>query len=156
MQPTLKLVLLIVLGFWLGTSIFFSFVAAPELFALAKKQVITREQAGDVARALLQKYFITGTIVLTLALVLCALLAFGTGRPRFTRCAIILFTSLVITLFDGFVWGPKVHETREERRAHPSAKMDKKFGKMHAISFGLNVFVIVGTFASFVTIARQE
>src|ERR1041384_2510363 len=112
MQPTLKLVLLIVLGFWLGTSIFFSFVAAPELFALAKKQVITRDQAGDVARALLHKYFITGTIVLTLALALCVLLAFGTGRPRFTRCAIILLAALVIMLFDGFIWGPKVHEVR--------------------------------------------
>jgi hypothetical protein len=156
MQPTLRLLLLFLLAFWLGTSVFFSFLAAPELFHLAELQVITRDQAGNVAAALLKQYFLTGAIVLAGTALLSALLAFGTGQPRFRKAATILLVALVIALFDGYVWGPKVHQIREERRAHPSLNLDKKFGKAHAFSFGLNFLVIVGTSLAFGMVVRQE
>lgn len=162
MQPTLKLILTLLLGGWLGASAFFSFIAAPALFQLPKAQVITKEQAGDIAAALLKEYFLYTVLVLALALILSGVLAAATARAQFTRCAIILVAALLIHLFDGYVWAPKVHAIREQRRANSSTEidkqkeLDKKFGQAHAISFGLNVLVMIGTAWAFVVVAKPE
>jgi hypothetical protein len=156
MQSILKLILTLLLGAWLGATVFFSFVAAPALFQLPRAQVITKEQAGDIAAALLKRYFICAVLVLILALILSSLLAVATARPPFTRCAVIVAIALLIHVFDGFVWAPKVHAIREQRRANPSAELDKQFGRAHGISFGLNFLMIVGTAWAFVVVARPE
>ena len=156
MQPTFKLFLVLLLGGWLGASVFFSFIAAPVIFQLSKSQVISKEQAGDLASAMLKRYFVCALVVFVAALVLSGLLAFGTAQPRFVRCAVIVSIALLLIAFDGFVWGPKVHTLREERRANPSAEMDRKFGRAHALSFGLNGLVIIANAVAFFAVARPE
>ena len=64
--------------------------------------------------------------------------------------------SSVVTVFDGFAWAPKVREIRQQRRANPGPEMDKAFGKAHAVSFGLNFLMILGTATAFVIVVRQE
>jgi hypothetical protein len=156
MQPTLKLILTLLLGLWLGASAYFTFVTATALFQLPKAEVITRDQAGDIAAALLRRYFISSAVMLTLALIVSGALAFTTGQPRFQKCAVVVLIALLITLFDGFAWAPKVREIRQQRRANPGPAMDKAFGKAHAVSFGLNFLMILGTATAFVIVARQE
>ncbi|MSR64528.1 MAG: DUF4149 domain-containing protein [Verrucomicrobiae bacterium] len=156
MQSTLRLILTLLLGFWLGASVFFSFVSAPTLFQLAKTGAITREQAGDIAVAMLNKYFISGLAILSLATIVSATLAFGASQPRYTRPAIILVIAVLISAFSTFVWTPQVHAVREQRRANPSAEMDRKFGIAHGVSSGMNLLVIIGTAWAFVIVARPE
>lgn len=156
MQPTLKLLLILLLGLWMGASIYFSFIAAPTIFQLAKKQTISRDQAGDLAEAMLRKYFRWGMVVLLFSGVIAVLLAFATGRPRWTQCAIIVLATLLVTAFSGIVWAPKVHQLRMERRAHHSEELDKHFRKMHGISMLLNLIAIVGTTSAFIVVVRPE
>jgi Domain of unknown function (DUF4149) len=156
MHSTLKLLVVLLLGCWLGASVFFSFAAAPALFKQAKTEVITRDQAGDIAEVMLHKYFAWGLIIVTVALILSILLAFATARPRWTQCAIILLIVLVITGFSSFVWTPKVHQVRMERRANPSEQLDKRFGKLHGISQMLNLLSMIGIASAFVVAARTE
>lgn len=156
MQPALKLILILLLGFWIGASVFLTFASAPVVFQLAKQQVITRDQAGDIAEHTLKKYFLWGTVVVGAALLLSLLLAFTTGRPRWYQSALVLLIVLILIIFTGFVWTPKVHKVRMERRSNPSVELDKRFGKMHGISMVLNLLAIVGTAGAFVIVAKTE
>lgn len=156
MQSTLKLILTLLIGFWLSASVFFSFVSAPALFQLAKKGTITREQAGDIAGAMLKRYFISGFLILLAAAVISGALAYGMSLPRYARSTIILAIAVLITAFSLFVWTPHVHKVREERRANPSSEMDKRFGIAHGVSSGLNLLVIIGTAWAFVIAARPD
>jgi len=156
MQSTIKLLVTLFLGCWLGASIWFSFVAATGLFHLAKAGVITREQAGDVAEALLDKYFVSALVSLALTTLLAGYLGLGSRMPRYTKCAAITLAALLITAFSFFVWTPRVHQAREERRLHPGPESEKRFRSSHHVSFGMNVLVIAGTAWAFVIATKPE
>jgi hypothetical protein len=156
MHHTFKLLLILLLGGWLGAQVFFSFVAAPALFQLAKQDVVTREQAGDVAEAFLKRYFLCGLVALVLATALGGNLAYAAPNPRFTRCAMITLLAALVTAYSAFLWTPKVHALREQRRAHPGLEVDKQFRTAHHVSFGMTVLVIAGTAVAFVLVAKPE
>jgi Ca2+/H+ antiporter len=156
MQRTLKMLLVLLLGGWLGASVFFTFVAAPALFRLGKQGAITAEQAGDVAGALLNLYFPSALIALALALLAGGYLALSGGASRFKTCALVTLVALLVTGFSYFVWSPKVHEAREQRRANRTAVTEKQFRVAHHVSFGMNLVMIAGTAWAFALAARPE
>ncbi|MDY7081933.1 MAG: DUF4149 domain-containing protein, partial [Halobacteria archaeon] len=53
----LNLVIDASLGIWLGTILFFSFVAAPKTFG-----VLERERAGDVVNTIFPTYYLVGIV----------------------------------------------------------------------------------------------
>lgn len=65
----LALVVDLALGIWLGTIVFFSFVAAPRTFA-----VLSRDRAGDVVNDIFPRYYRPGVL-----LGMTAVIAAGVG-----------------------------------------------------------------------------
>lgn len=156
MQPLLKRALILLLGFWFGASAHFTVVTAPTVFELGRAGLLSSEQTGEVAAALLRRYFLCGVLVLTLALLCGGLLAFGTGRPKFRRCAALVALTLALATADWLVVAPRVSQLRQQRRIEPTVELNRQFRLLHSGSLALNLLVIAGTAWAFAVAVRPD
>ena len=123
---------------WIGSIIFFSFFAAPEIFKL-----LDREKAGELVGVIFPKYYLLGYICA--ALVLPALL---TSAGEFLKTKqILLFIMIIGWLYAGLFISPKARDLKAKIK-FASAREEQKplevqFKKMHSLAVKLNGTVLL-------------
>ena len=135
MQTFLSFIHLLSLVVWIGSIVFFSFVAAPGIF-----KTLEREKAGELVGVIFPKYYFIGYVCGALALI--TLLA-GSGQADLLKL-VLLILMLVCTLVAGLVIGPPARRLKEKMKAEPENKeaLQKKFKSLHSISVQLNAAVL--------------
>lgn len=134
---------------WIGITAFFSFAAAPLLF-----RVIDRGVAGAAVAALLPRYYVTGLVLSTVAL-LALLVAVARRAPRRGVHAIgALLTATMVVLL-GIAFGVVLPEANAAR----AARDDTAFALAHRASVrlnGLTLAAAIGVIVLETVSARQR
>jgi hypothetical protein len=127
---------------WLGVMGFFSFLAAPALFA-----TLDRESAGRLVTALLPRYYLFGIVMETLAL------GGVVGRVVLTRRRqiewgplVLLLLMLALTLYSLLVLLPQAEGARQAMRSAPAGMLSEAalaFGRAHRLSVVLNLLTML-------------
>jgi len=137
----LQFIHLLSLTLWVGSMVFFSFIAAPAIF-----KALPRETAGDVVAKIFPKYYQLGCICSVLTLGTLALLPSAGGAWHMAQMTCLGLMTLV-TFYSGFVIGPKVRRFKAEVRASKEEpdheKKSKQFSRLHGISMALNMLVLL-------------
>ena len=140
MLIAVKYIHLLAIITWIGSVIFFSFVATPSIF-----KTFDRKVAGDIVGAIFPKYFMLTEAAIFVALATLVFVGLKTGMTGAIKVGLVLLASaLIVASFSGFYIGPKAREVKTEYRAETDetkvAELKKSFGKLHGISMALNIF----------------
>lgn len=144
---------------WFGAAIFFTFAAAPALFASETKSLITEAKAGIVAQLVLERYFALQYWCGSIALIhqLAEWVYLGKALQKVTFG--ILLGTFALALIGGLWLQPKLqklHQTRygylkttqgyvrNDPTAAQWAQADKAFAAWHGVSMGINVLALGG------------
>ncbi len=111
-------------GLICGVILFQTAIVAPSLFKL-----LSTDDIGAVLRHIFPKFFIT-LLILGIALLVCALLEVGSFVPE----VIALIT--IVAMFICYVIVPATNAARDAGR-------DKDFQKLHSLSVGLTLIVLL-------------
>lgn len=126
------------LGVWLGTIVFFSFVAAPKTFA-----VLERERAGDVVNAVFPTYYLVGAASGVVAFV--AGIAHGVVADAFGIYLGVYFACVLVgvgvAVFSRVYLVPRISDADDETDA---------FEKYHGASVKLNSVMLAVVVAALV------
>jgi len=130
----LKFTHLLSLSVWVGSMIFFSFMAAPAIF-----KALPRETAGDVVARIFPQYYKLGCLCSVLALGSLPLIS--SPDPGRLFC---LGGMTALSFYAALVMGPKVRRLKSALRAAEGDIEAKKrqFSKLHGLSMGLNMLVL--------------
>ena len=136
MQTLINYIYLLSLVSWLGSVIFFSFVAAPGIF-----KTLDREKAGEVVGVIFPRYYFIGYVCGVLALV--TLLA-GTNEIPVLQLGLLL-GMIACTFFAGMVIGPRARNLKARIKAEPdnSDALRRTFKSLHGWSVRLNAAVLL-------------
>ena len=136
MQTLINYIYLLSLVCWLGSVIFFSFVAAPGIF-----KTLEREKAGEVIGVIFPRYYFIGYVCGVLALT--TLLA-GSAEIPVVQSGLLL-TMIACTFFAGLVIGPRARNLKARIKAEPdnSEVLQKAFKSAHGWSVRLNATVLL-------------
>lgn len=125
---------------WIGSIIFFSFIAAPTIF-----KTLPRETAGDVVGVIFPQYYKLGCICGALALASLFFLAGASSPDNWRLLTLGLMT--LLTFFSAFRIGPKVRKLKADFRAlEEGAEREEKqqqFSRLHGFSMILNMIVLL-------------
>jgi hypothetical protein len=135
----LRFCYLLALGTWIGEVIFFSFVAAPAIFA------VLGPRAGDVVGAIFPRYYALGMGAAGTAVASALLLARRAATPRLWMGAVVVLgLGLAATVVAGAVIQPRaqrlrasLHAAGEEPGANPA------FRRLHGVAIALNGTALV-------------
>lgn len=126
------------LGVWLGSIVFFSFVAAPALFA-----ELGRDRAGDAVNVVFPRYYGFGLVAAAVALavwVLGPVVSSGVGEPPLAAVAGVL-AGAAANLVARYVLVPKMEAAGSDA-----------FAQYHRQSVLLNLVTLVGVGAALVAV----
>ena len=126
---------------WIGSIVFFSFIAAPCIF-----KALPRETAGDVVGEIFPKYWLIGYICSIAALLTLAYMsAYEKSVPVIKISLLVLMT--LITFYAGLVVGNKAREIKAEIKAveDPAKKefLRTEFKTLHLKSVILNIALLI-------------
>ncbi len=136
MQTLINYIYLLSLVCWLGSIIFFSFVAAPGIF-----KTLEREKAGELVGVIFPKYSFIGYVCGVLAL---ATLLSGSGNIPVVQLALVLGMT-ACTVFAGRVIGPRARDLKARIKAEPEngEALRLRFKSLHGWSVRLNAAVLL-------------
>lgn len=125
-------------AFWLGASLFFSFVAGPTFFSDEMTRVIKPPYNGYAAQLLLQRYFILQHICGGIALLHYVLERFLTGRDFGKILGYLLLLIFSIGLIGGLWFQPKLRDLHRQKYLGTTIEQREQaaasFKKWHSIS----------------------
>jgi putative copper export protein len=147
---------LVAVAVWVGSIVFFSFVAAPSIFG-----ALPREMAGRAVAVIFPRYYLLGGAGGGAAL-LTAILR-GVARGRFGRAlgleALLLLAMLGLTAYAGLVVLPRAAAIRETlprlEGTEGYAEAKTRFDALHARSVGLNGAVLLLGLAAIACLAAD-
>lgn len=136
---------LLALVLWVGSVVFFSFVAAPALF-----QTFPPEEAGRAVSAIFPTYYAIGTV--------CGLVLLATNlwwartaiQPAAARRALgVVGLMLAANLYAALVVQPRAADLKERMRGEGDAALVARaeFRSTHGVAMGLNAAVLLGGMA---------
>lgn len=140
----MKILTIFAIGLWLGVMGFFSFAAAPALFA-----TLDRESAGRVVTVILPRYYAFGMVMGGLAL------GSVVGRAVLAQRREVEWGSLVLTLlmlaltgYSMLVLLPQAEAARMAMRSVPAqagmvSEAASAFGRAHRLSVALNLLTML-------------
>ena len=136
MQNLINFIYLLSLVCWLGSVIFFSFVAAPAIF-----KTLEREQAGEVIGVIFPRYYVIGYVCGVLAL---ATLLAGSAEIPVVQSGLLL-GMIICTFFAGMVIGPRARDLKARIKAEPEngEALRLRFKSLHGWSVRLNAAVLL-------------
>ncbi|MCH8209396.1 MAG: DUF4149 domain-containing protein [Nitrospinae bacterium] len=136
MQTLLSFIHLLSLVVWIGSIVFFSFVAAPGIF-----KTLEREKAGELVGVIFPKYYFIGYVCGALALVT---LLVGSGQVDLIKLVLLLLM-LACTLVAGLVIRPRARDLKARMKAEPENGefLQKKFKSLHSFSVQFNASVLL-------------
>jgi len=125
------------LGAWLGSIVFFSFVAAPALFA-----ELGTDRAGEAVNVVFPRYYLFGVAMAAVALAAWVVgpLAFDTAEPPLAA-DVGVFVAAAANLYARYVLVPKMEAAGSDA-----------FAQYHRQSVGLNLVTLVGVAVAFVSV----
>lgn len=126
---------------WIGSMVFFSFIAAPGIF-----KALPRETAGDVVGEIFPKYWLIGYVCsITLLLTLAYMAAYEKSVPVIKISLLVLMT--IMTFYSGLAVGSKARSIKAEIKAveDPAKKesLRTEFKSLHLKSVILNIAVLI-------------
>ena len=121
---------------WMGSIIFFSFIAAPAIFRL-----LDRQKAGEVVGAIFPKYYGIGYICSILAAATLMLSPDGMEGPRL----IFLTVMAACTFYAGLIINPQARDLKQQMREQPENReaLETQFQSLHGWSVRLNGAVLM-------------
>jgi uncharacterized membrane protein len=146
----LRFVHLLGITVWVGSLVFFTFLAAPSIF-----KNLPKETAGEVIGHIFPKYWIMGYVasVVTLG----SLIALAYAQKSFPALRILLLVVMLgVTFYSGLVVGKNARNIKAEiKTAEETVNKEdlrSKFKRVHALSAILNLSVILlGLFLVYLT-----
>ena len=146
MTQAIKWVYLVSLGVWVGSIIFFSFVAAPTIF-----KVLKLEDAARLQRVLFPKYYLVGLICTGIGIVCAGLLV---AERAFAKWPGVLSLLLLAALGATNLWlrqavVPQMTGLRDRRAALAAEgkpadpELEEEWKGMHRLSVQLNGAVLI-------------
>src|SRR3984893_9429522 len=135
------------LGCWLGGIVFFSFFTAPAVFT-----VLPRPEAGQLISTIFPRYYMVGSIVGTISLVLAIYFTAVRGpRIWWGGTTVVLAIALGITFYAGTVILPHADALRTVNEdPNPDPVKKAEFDKLHHTSVILNGTVLLLNLAAIV------
>jgi len=125
------------LGVWLGSIVFFSFVAAPALFS-----ELGSERAGDAVNVVFPRYYVFGVAMAAFALAVWIVgpLAFDTADPPLAADAGV-FLGAAANIYARYALVPKMEAAGSDA-----------FAQYHKQSVALNLVTLTGVVVAFVSV----
>jgi hypothetical protein len=158
-----RIVHVLSLALWGGSTVFFSFVVAPRIFGLLRDRLplsppagvegltpeIGRRLAGDTVGAIFPAYFATQIVAGCLAVATGIILARNGDRMAKVRSAVAALALLLVTAHAFTVYPRSIrvleshYQAYEQGRDREAGDLRKQFGIWHGISQTLNLSVIL-------------
>jgi hypothetical protein len=140
---------------WLGSTLFFSFIAGPAFFSEDMLQLLGRPHAGAAAQVVLGRYFMLQEVCALVAVAHLITEALYLGRPLYRRTLALLVAVLVLVCVGNYGFRPKLHALhlamyRPGTPVEVQQMAGRSFGLWHGISQTFNLLVVAGVFAYFV------
>jgi len=130
------------LALWTGGMALFTFVVTPSIF-----RSFGRDQAGEIVGKLFPGYFTYLLALSALALVLFFLLGAEQAARPYRISLALLVVGVIINAYVLFSLHPRTVEVKQQvasfERAAPDSPARKEFRKLHAVSAGLNLFLLL-------------
>jgi uncharacterized membrane protein len=148
----LRFIYLLSIALWIGGMAFFSFLAAPSIFA-----VLPRQDAGKVVSDIFPKYYWQGIICGAVALVTSVVLGMrGRWNVLLILRTIMIAVMLIGVLYSVVILQPQIHAVRAQITAFetlsPTDPLRLEFGRLHGRSFSVNAAVLLlGVIVVFIT-----
>lgn len=140
MVTVLQFIHLLSVVIWIGSIIFFSFVAAPAIF-----KMLPRETAGDLVAKIFPQYYKVGSLCGVLALL--SLWSFSSGSTTETSRLASLGLMTLLSFFSALRIGPSVRRLKADLRAAEEGpdreEKQKQFSRLHGFSMILNMIVLL-------------
>ena len=134
-----KFLYLLSIVVWIGSIIFFSFLAAPSIF-----KVLPRETAGEVVGDIFPKYWMVGYAASLLALSTLLIDSMSTHTSPFAEIAILVAMS-ILGFYAGLVIGAKARDIKADIKKAEASEVEllrRAFKRVHAVSAILNMLVL--------------
>jgi hypothetical protein len=130
------------LALWTGGMALFTFVVTPSIF-----RSFERDQAGEIVGKLFPGYFTYLLVLSALALVLFFLLGADQVTRSFRASLFLLVVGIIINAYVLFSLHPKAVQIKQQvvsfEKAAPDSPARSEFRKLHAVSAGLNLFLLL-------------
>jgi Domain of unknown function (DUF4149) len=131
----------LILALWAGGITLFTFVVTPVIFKSYGK-----DAAGDIVGKLFPGYFAYNLILSVLAVILFFLVVADRSLFSWRLSAFFLSIALIINLFVLLKLHPATVKAKQEissfDREPSESPAHRKFRKLHAVSAGLNLFLL--------------
>ncbi len=132
----------LVLGLWVGGISIFTFIVTPAVFGS-----FDRDMAGQIVGKLFPGYFSYTLVLSVLALLLFLASGFRTNGAGSKLSLLLIALAIVINLFVSFKLHPEARKVKEKIHSFEALPQDsplrKEFGRLHAISAGLNLLILL-------------
>lgn len=145
MIGVVKFLLLVTMGVWVGSIVFFSFVQAPTVF-----RTLDAESAARLQRATFPHYYLLGIVCAALGIVWVAtLLAVGAMRlPAAALCLLLLAAGGAANLWMRQGVAPQMARVREQRvvaatGSQEALVLEREWKTLHRLSVQVNGAVLV-------------
>ncbi len=143
----------VALAVWLGQTVFFSFVVAPQLFGQ-----LPPEQAGVTVGLIFPMYYMAGHLCGAIAL-FAALVLRRWSRPggvQWLIAAVVCAIALAASLYAGIAIQPRASTLRQALHAPDAAPaLRQEFDHLHTRAVQLNAIVLVAMLALSGLLAAQ-
>lgn len=145
MTGVVKFLLLVTIGIWVGSIVFFSLVQAPTVF-----RTLEPEAAARLQRATFPHYYLLGIVCAALGIVWVAtLLAMGAMRlPAATVCLLLLAASGAANVWMRQGVAPYMARVREKRvvaaaGSQEALALEREWKTLHRLSVQVNGAVLL-------------
>jgi len=142
MNFTFASVYTMILSLWAGGMVLFTFIVTPAIF-----HSFDRDQAGIIVGKLFPGYFVYLLALSALALVMFFLLGADQMTRSFRASLFLLVVGVVINATVLFSLHPRTVEVKQQvatfDRSAPDSPARKEFRKLHAVSAGLNLILLI-------------
>ncbi len=132
----------LILALWAGGISLFTFILTPVIF-----RSFGRDMAGEIVGKLFPGYFFYNLVLSAAALALYFMLSADRAAWAHRLSIFLLVTALILNLFIVFKLHPEAVKVKREissfERESPDSAARKKFARLHAVSAGLNLFLLV-------------
>jgi len=158
----LKLIGVINAAVWLGSAVFFTFVAGPAFFSPAMSEVLKQAYfAGAVAQVVLARYFDLQYVCAAVAWLHLVAQWLYTGKQIRRFQAILLLGLTCLSLAGGLWLQPhlkQLHQTKYRVTSSSTQRLSaaRSFSLWHGLAQGTNLILIAGVLVYFLGNASPE
>jgi hypothetical protein len=150
----LRFIGLVNAALWLGSALFFTFVAGPAFFSDDMYRIVTKPYAGLVAQLVISRLFVLHYVCGGIAVLHLVAEFIYLGRPIDRIIALLLVFLLSFSLLGGLWLQPRLRALYAVKIGPGFSQVQrdaaaKSFGPWHGVSQAANLLVLAGLVAYF-------